>query len=60
MLTGKHVNKYYIKYWYFFLIGIIALVAVDYFQLLIPEYLGNIVDSIKDGKEYLLLVCFLN
>jgi ATP-binding cassette subfamily B protein len=58
MLTGKHVNKYYIKYWYFFLIGIIALVAVDYFQLLIPEYLGNIVDSIKDGKELPIVSLF--
>ena len=51
MLTGKHVNKYYLKYWYLFLIGIIALVLVDYFQLEIPKFLGNIVDSLHKGEK---------
>ena len=51
MLTGRHVNKYYLKYWYFFLIGVVALVLVDYFQLFIPEILGNIVDSINEGRK---------
>lgn len=34
MLFGKHVNKYYKKYWYFFLIGIVTLVVVDVAQTL--------------------------
>ena len=49
MLLGKYINKYYIKYAFYFIVGIIALVAVDYFQLLIPEYIGAIVKSIKDN-----------
>ena len=51
MLLGKYINKYYLKYAFFFLLGVLALVAVDYFQLLIPEYLGSIVTSIKNGTE---------
>ena len=43
MLFGKHVNKYYGKYWYFFLIGILSLIAVDYIQTFIPQFLGEIV-----------------
>ena len=48
MLFGKYVNKFYLKYGIFFLIGIIALVAVDYVQLLLPEYLGKMVDLLSD------------
>ena len=47
MVIGKHFSKYYLKYWYFFLLGIIALIVVDYFQLLIPEYVGIIVDGMN-------------
>ena len=50
MLLGKNINKYYAKYWYFFILGVIALVAVDYVQLFQPEYLGMIVDHLSgDG-----------
>lgn len=58
MLTGRHVNKYYLKYWYLFLIGIIALVAVDYFQLEIPKFLGNIVDSLYKGEKLNIVKLF--
>lgn len=44
MLLGKYINKYYFKYLWLYLIGIVGLIAVDWFQLLIPEYLGEIVD----------------
>ena len=44
MLLGKHINQYYLKYLWLYLIGIVGLIAVDWFQLLIPEYLGKIVD----------------
>ena len=49
MLVGKHVNKYYKKYWYFFLLGIIGLVFVDIISLFIPEYLGKIIDLLVEG-----------
>lgn len=53
MLFSKHLNKYYARYWYFFLVGIFALVAVDYVQLYQPEFLGELVDSLKDGTATL-------
>lgn len=49
MLLGKHINKYYKKYWYFFLLGIIGLVFVDFISLYIPEYLGKIIDLLVEG-----------
>ena len=50
MLFTKYLNKYYARYWYFFLVGIFALVAVDYVQLFQPEFLGELVDSLKEGR----------
>lgn len=50
MIFGKHINKYYLKYSYFFILGIVALVFVDIFQLRIPEIIGEIVDYIKESK----------
>jgi len=49
MLFGKVLNKYYKKYALFFIIGIIALIAVDWIQLYIPEILGVIVDRLSPG-----------
>lgn len=49
MLTGKYVNKYYFKYAAFFIVGLIALLAVNYFQLEIPEICGDIIDGIENG-----------
>ena len=49
MLFGKYVNKYYLKYSWLFLIGLVGLVAVDVFQLFIPEYLGKLVDMFDGG-----------
>ena len=61
MLFGKHVNKFYIKYGLFFLLGIAALVVVDYYQLEIPNVIGNIIDGLDqktittDGlKDFIL------
>ena len=46
MLFGRYINKYYLKYAIFFIIGVAALVLVDVAQLFIPEYLGEIVDTL--------------
>lgn len=48
MLFGKHVNRYYLKYGIFLLIGAIALLVVDYFQLMIPEEVAKIIQGLKD------------
>ncbi len=49
MLFGKHVNKYYKKYFWYFFIGIIAVIAVDYIQFFIPEIIGQIIDDLESG-----------
>ncbi|MCR5490864.1 MAG: ABC transporter ATP-binding protein/permease [Bacilli bacterium] len=49
MLFGKHINKYYKKYWYLFLIGIVTLIAIDYAQTILPEALGEIVTLFQHG-----------
>ncbi|MCM1259473.1 MAG: ABC transporter ATP-binding protein/permease [Prevotella sp.] len=48
MVFGKNVTHYYFKYFHLLLIGIIALIFVDYIQLLIPENYGYLIDLIKD------------
>ena len=50
MLLGKYINKYYLKYIWLYLIGVAGLVVVDWFQLLLPEYLGKIVDLFDGGS----------
>ena len=56
MLFGKYVNKYYLKYAILFIIGIAALIAVDWIQLFIPEYLGQVVGILTtDGDKKLII-----
>ena len=49
MIFGKHVNRYYLKYLPHLLLGALALLLVDYFQLLIPELYKYVIDGINDG-----------
>ena len=37
MIFGKHINKYYLRYAPMLLLGLLALVLVDYMQLVVPE-----------------------
>lgn len=50
MIFGKTINKYYLKYAHLFLIGIIALLFVDYYQLEIPALTGELVDGLVNGN----------
>lgn len=54
MIFGKHINKYYLKYSWVLIIGIIALVAVDIYQLKIPEIYGEIIDGLDPTTAYIL------
>ena len=47
MVIGKHFTKYYFKYGFMFLLGIVSLIVVDFFQLEIPDIIGNIIDGIN-------------
>ena len=49
MLFGKHINRYYLKYLPAILFGIVALVVVDYIQLVVPEFYRSLVNGLIDG-----------
>ncbi len=50
MLFGKHVNRYYLKHLPAFLLGIAALVLVDYVQLVVPELYGAVINGMTYGE----------
>lgn len=49
MIFGKHINRYYLKYGVFLLLGVLTLAAVDYLQLLIPNLYQMIVNGMNRG-----------
>ena len=49
MIFGKHINRYYLKYGPMLLLGLLALVAVDYLQLEIPQLYGMVVNGMNAG-----------
>lgn len=49
MIFGRYVNKYYLKYSYLLLLGLVALVAVDYFQLMVPNLYGMLINGVNEG-----------
>lgn len=57
MIYGKHLNKYYKKYFLHFIIGVASLAIVDLLQIQVPLIIGNITDEIVAGEvnEKLLL-----
>ena len=49
MIFGRHINKYYLKYGVFLLLGLASLAAVDYLQLIIPNLYQMIVNGMNQG-----------
>ena len=49
MIFGKHINKYYFKYAPMLLLGLVALVAVDYLQLEIPKLYSMVINGMNQG-----------
>lgn len=49
VIFGKHINRYYRKYGPLLLIGIAALIFVDYFQLILPELYRIVVNGMNGG-----------
>lgn len=47
MIFGKHINRYYIKHGPLLLVGIAALIFVDYFQLILPELYRIVVNGMN-------------
>ena len=54
MLFGKHIAKYYLRYSWLLILGIATLVAVDFFQLRIPEIYGTIIDGLDPSSSVAL------
>ena len=53
MIFGKHINRYYLKYAPMLLLGVLALLAVDYFQLEIPELYRMVINGVNNGRVVL-------
>ena len=49
MIFGKHINRYYLRYAPILLVGLAALILVDYFQLEIPVFYRLVINGINDG-----------
>ncbi len=50
MLFGKYINRYYLKHLPMLLLGIFALVVVDYAQLIVPELYRTIINGMNNGE----------
>ena len=49
MIFGKHINRYYLKYLGWILLGIVSLFAVDYCQMVIPKLYRIIINGLNSG-----------
>ena len=49
MIFGRHINHYYKKYALMLLIGLAALVGVDYIQLTIPHLYQMVINGMNQG-----------
>ena len=49
MIFGKHINRYYLKYAPWLIIGLVTLTMVDYLQLEIPKLYRMVINGINYG-----------
>ena len=49
MIFGKHINRYYIRYAGWLVLGLFALVIVDWFQLVIPNMYQQVINGMNTG-----------
>ena len=49
MIFGKHINRYYLRHFPLLFLGVLALVAVDYLQLIIPNLYGMVIAGMDKG-----------
>ncbi len=49
MIFGRHINRYYLRYAHWLLLGLASLIAVDYLQLLIPNLYQMVVNGLNQG-----------
>ncbi len=49
MLFGKHINKYYLQHLPSLFFGVLALIVIDYLQLVVPRLYQLVVNGLNDG-----------
>ncbi len=49
MIFGKHMNKYYIKYGGWILLGLVVLIAIDYAELIVPNLYQMVINGLGSG-----------
>ena len=65
MIFGKHINRYYIQFLPLILLGLAALIVVDWMQLLIPGLYELVINGmntgtvVHDGVEQIFDMAFL-
>ena len=53
VIFGKHINRYYLRYGFWLLLGILSLLVIDVFQLKIPELYRMVINGMNNGMvEY--------
>ena len=50
MIFGKYINRYYLKNAPVLLLGLLALLIVDYIQLLIPQFYRLVINGVNLGQ----------
>ncbi|MBQ5724613.1 MAG: ABC transporter ATP-binding protein [Clostridia bacterium] len=49
MLFGKHINRYYLRHLPALLLGVAALLVIDFLQLKVPELYRMVINGINNG-----------
>ena len=50
MIFGKYINRYYLRSAPVLLLGLLALLTVDYIQLMIPELYRLVINGVNSGR----------
>ncbi len=50
MLFGKHINRYYLRHLPSLLLGVLALLVIDFLQLKVPELYRMVINGINNGE----------
>ena len=49
MIFGKHINRYYLRYAHWLILGLLSLVTVDSMQLVIPKLYRMLINGMNSG-----------
>lgn len=49
MILGRHINRYYLRFAPLLILGLVALIGVDYLQLAIPGFYQLVINGLDQG-----------